>query len=75
MEGTTFTEYVLMQRLARARGMLTDPRFAHEKISSVAYDCGFADVSYFNRVFRRVYGAAPSDVREEARQAARDCLT
>lgn len=74
-EGTTFTEYVLMQRLARARGMLTDPRFAHEKISSVAYDCGFADVSYFNRVFRRVYGAAPSDVREEACRAARDCLT
>jgi AraC-like DNA-binding protein len=70
--GTTFTEYVLMQRLARARGMLIDPRFKDEKISSIAYDCGFADVSYFNRVFRRSYGASPSDVRAHARETARD---
>jgi AraC-like DNA-binding protein len=63
MEGTTFTEYVLSQRIARARNMLTDPRYAGEKISTVAYDCGFNDLSYFNRAFRRQCGAAPSDVR------------
>jgi AraC-like DNA-binding protein len=68
-EGTTFTEYVLSQRLARAHRLLTDPRRDGEKISAVAYDCGFADVSYFNRAFRRHYGAAPSDVRAEARQS------
>ena len=68
-DGTTFTEYVLAQRLARAHRMLTDPRRDSEKISTVAYDCGFGDVSYFNRVFRRSYGAAPSDVRAQARQA------
>jgi AraC-like DNA-binding protein len=67
-EGTTFTEYVLAQRLARAHRRLTDPRRDGEKISSVAYDCGFADVSYFNRAFRRRYGAAPSDIRAEARR-------
>jgi AraC-like DNA-binding protein len=66
-EGTTFTEYVLAQRLARARAMLSDPRHAGEKISTVAYDCGFADVSYFNRVFRRSFGLAPSDIRAQAR--------
>jgi AraC-like DNA-binding protein len=33
------------------------------KISPVAYGCGFGDVSYFNRTFRRHYGAASSDVR------------
>jgi AraC-like DNA-binding protein len=68
-EGTTFTEYVLAQRLARAHDMLTDPRRYVEKISTVAYDCGFGDVSYFNRVFRRSYGAPPSDVRSKARLA------
>jgi AraC-like DNA-binding protein len=62
-EGTTFTEYVLSQRIARARSMLTDPRYAGEKISTVAYDCGFNDLSYFNRAFRRICGAAPSEVR------------
>jgi AraC-like DNA-binding protein len=69
-EGTTFTEYVLAQRLSRAHRMLTDPRRAGEKISAIAYDCGFGDVSYLNRAFRRRYGAAPSDVRAQARQAA-----
>jgi AraC-like DNA-binding protein len=69
-EGTTFTEYVLAQRLARARRRLTDPRSDGEKISAVAYDCGFGDVSYFNRVFRRQYGATPSDLRAQAQQDA-----
>jgi AraC-like DNA-binding protein len=67
-EGTTFTEYVLAQRLARAHRLLLDPRREAEKISVVAYDSGFGDVSYFNRMFRRHFGAAPSDIRAQARQ-------
>jgi len=66
--GTTFTEYVQAQRLARAYRVLADPRREAEKISAVAFDCGFGDVSYFNRVFRRRYGAAPSDVRATAQR-------
>jgi AraC-like DNA-binding protein len=67
-EGTTFTEYVLEQRLACAYRMLTDPRHEGDKISVVALDSGFGDVSYFNRAFRRRYRMAPSDVREEVRR-------
>ena len=62
-EGTTFTDYVLAQRLARAHRLLTDPRHADQKISTVAFDAGFGDLSYFNRTFRRRYGAAPSELR------------
>lgn len=62
-EGTTLTDYVLAQRLARAHRMLTDPRRAGEKISAIALDAGFGDISYFNRVFRRHYGETPSGVR------------
>ena len=68
MDGTTFTDYVLEQRLAHAYRHLTDPRHDRDKISAVAWDSGFGDVSYFNRAFRRRYGLAPSDVREEARR-------
>jgi AraC-like DNA-binding protein len=67
IEGTTFTEYVLAQRLARAHRTLSDPRRAAEKVATVAYDAGFGDVSYFNRAFRRHYGTAPSEVRLSAR--------
>jgi AraC-like DNA-binding protein len=49
--------------------MLSDPRHAVRTISSIAYDVGFGDVSYFNRVFRKLYGATPSDIREAALRA------
>jgi AraC-like DNA-binding protein len=62
-EGTTFTDYVLKQRLARAHRMLTDPRHIADKISSIAFDAGFADLSYFNRAFRQHYGDTPSSIR------------
>jgi transcriptional regulator GlxA family with amidase domain len=63
-EYTTFTDYVLSQRLARAHRMLTDPRRAGDKISAIAFDAGFADLSYFNRAFRQFYGNTPSGIRE-----------
>ncbi|HET7155146.1 MAG TPA: AraC family transcriptional regulator [Hyphomicrobiaceae bacterium] len=62
-EGTTFTDYVLAQRLARAYRLLTDPRRAGEKISAIAFESGFGDVSYFNRAFRQCYGETPSGIR------------
>jgi len=34
-----------------------------QSISSIAYDVGFGDLSYFNRAFRRRYDATPSDIR------------
>ncbi len=62
-EGTSFSEYVLARRLLRAHRMLTDCRWAGVGISSIAYDAGFGDLSYFNRAFKRYYGATPSQVR------------
>jgi AraC-like DNA-binding protein len=69
-EGRTFSGFVLDQRLMRARRMLTDPRRDDETISAIAYACGFGDLSYFNRVFRRRNGATPSAVRAAARRDA-----
>ena len=67
-EGTTFTEYVLEQRLIEADRILSDPRFADRTISDVAYKVGFGDLSYFSRVFRRRFTMTPSDAREQARR-------
>ena len=67
-EGTTFSEFVLGQRLLRAHRMLTDWRFAGWNITAIAFEAGFGDLSYFNRVFRRLYAASPSEVRAEARR-------
>ncbi len=62
-EETTFTSFLLERRLARAYGMLLAPRFAAHTISSIALDSGFGDISYFNKAFRRRYGATPSEMR------------
>jgi AraC-like DNA-binding protein len=68
-EGTTFTEYVVAQRLARAHRMLSDPRFLDHSVTTIAFEVGFGHLSYFNRVFRRAYSATPSEVRASARAA------
>jgi AraC-like DNA-binding protein len=62
-EGVTYTQFVLHQRLERAYRMLRDQRLGTSTISSIAYEVGFGDLSYFNRVFRRQYHRTPSDVR------------
>jgi AraC-like DNA-binding protein len=66
-EGTTFTDYVTRQRLAQAYRMLSDPRFLDRTVTRIAADVGFGNPSYFTRLFRRTYGAPPSDVRATAR--------
>lgn len=64
-EGVSFSEFVRNLRLYRAQRMLTDTRFAGHSISAIAFDVGFADLSYFNRCFRQRYGASPSTMRGE----------
>jgi AraC-like DNA-binding protein len=63
-DGTTFSAFLLARRLARAYRMLCQPQSAQRRVSAIAYDVGFGDLSYFNRSFRRVYGATPMDIRE-----------
>jgi AraC-like DNA-binding protein len=62
--GTTFTEFVLEQRLLSARRLLCSPGVGHDKIGSIAYVAGFSDLSYFNRSFRARFGMTPSEWRD-----------
>src|SRR5262249_27929749 len=66
--GRTFTDHVLTQRLARANRLLSDPRNCERTVTSIAFEVGFGDLSYFNRAFRKQFGAKPSDVRAIARR-------
>ena len=70
-EGATFSEYVLERRLAHVRRLLTNPRLVHRAITSIAFDAGFADLSYFNRTFRRRFDATPTEVRAEGNVGSR----
>src|SRR5262245_1414176 len=71
-EGTTFSHYVLGQRLSHVYRLLTDPRHDDRAIAALAFEAGFGDLSTFNRRFRRHFGATPSDVRATAQSERTD---
>ena len=62
-EGSSFSKYVLSQRLDRAHSLLLHPGQVLRTIAAIAFGCGFGDLSYFNRTFRRRFGMTPSDLR------------
>jgi AraC-like DNA-binding protein len=66
--GKSFTHHVLERRLDKAVVLLRDPRWRGRKIADIAAEAGFTDLSYFNRAFRRRFGATPSDIRSAAEQ-------
>jgi AraC-like DNA-binding protein len=61
--GTGFSERVTELRLQRARALLADRRNDGMRIGDIAYAAGFADISHFNRSFRRRFGMTPTGAR------------
>ncbi len=43
--------------------MLSEPGNDHMKIADIARACGFNEVPYFNRCFRRRFGESPTSLR------------
>ncbi len=65
--GESAAEALLGLRLEAARARLADPRRAAEGIGTVAFACGFHDLSTFNRGFRRRFGTTPGEYRAAMR--------
>ncbi len=61
--GATASATLLRLRLEAARQRLTDPSRRGERIATIAFACGFRELSTFNRAFRRRYGVAPGEMR------------
>jgi AraC family transcriptional regulator, positive regulator of tynA and feaB len=62
----TFTSEIRRRRIEQAHHDLKDPARAALRISDIAADAGFADVTHFHRVFRERYGDTPAQVRRDA---------
>jgi AraC-like DNA-binding protein len=65
--GSSFTGCVNELRLQRAFKLLTEPHTSTQRISDIALEVGFSDVSYFNRLFRTRFGNSPRGVRAVGR--------
>ncbi len=60
--GKTVIAYLVERRIQAALWKL---REGGDKVISVALGCGFNDVAYFNRTFRRIVGCTPSAYRRK----------
>ena len=58
--GKSPIRYLLDRRLAAAMAEL---RGTDEKVTTIALEAGFQDISYFNRSFRRAFGLSPKECR------------
>ena len=65
--GMPFIQYLNDYRLTRAGEYL---KMTEENVTQIALKCGFENLSYFNRLFRRKFGVTPRQYREDQEAAA-----
>lgn len=63
-EQKNFSEFVNHYRIEKAKALLVDPRRHQEKIETIAYDCGFGNVTSFNLAFKGITQMTPSQYRQ-----------
>ena len=61
-KGITIKKYLNQQRVKYAIYLLQNSNLA---IKEVSYNCGFINITHFNRVFKDVTGKAPSQIKKE----------
>ena len=66
--GMPFIQYLNDYRLTRAGEFLQN---TEESVTQIALKCGFENLSYFNRLFRRKFGVTPGQYRGEKEGAAK----
>lgn len=67
--GTGFTEYVRNLRLEHAKEELLS---TNKTITEIAYDCGYSNLSVFNRNFRQEFSLSPKQFRQERKAPAQE---
>lgn len=60
--GLTISDYILEQRITVAKQKL---RFTRDSIEEISQECGFYDLAYFSRKFKKAEGITPSAFRKQ----------
>lgn len=63
--GRTLSDYIIDTRLGYATRMLLDNQ---DSIANISFNCGYNNLSNFNRLFKRKKGCSPSEFREKYRK-------
>nr|WP_250149125.1 helix-turn-helix domain-containing protein [Flagellimonas sp. 389] len=62
-EQKNFSEFVNQYRIEKAKQLLSEPNSIQQKIATIAYDCGFGNVTSFNLAFKAITQLTPSEYR------------
>ena len=65
--GQTIVEYLQRRRVEEAKALLTNTR---KIVTEICFLCGFANLTHFNRVFRRWTGSSPRQYRQKKHESA-----
>ncbi|MBR2761815.1 MAG: helix-turn-helix domain-containing protein [Solobacterium sp.] len=60
--GMTISDFILELRIRRSKELL---RFSGESMEAIAEQCGFYDLAYFSRKFKKTEGTSPSVYRRQ----------
>lgn len=63
--GRTFLDYVNLVRIQKAVEMIVS---TNDSITTIAFATGFQDINYFSRIFKRIMGISPTQLRKQHRQ-------
>ncbi|MCC8187005.1 MAG: AraC family transcriptional regulator [Bacteroides sp.] len=63
--GKNLSEYIIDIRLGFASRLLVDSTMS---VAEICYDCGFNNLSNFNRIFKKKKGCSPKEFREQYRK-------
>jgi AraC-like DNA-binding protein len=63
--GKTFSEYLIDIRIGHASRLLID---SSKSITEICFECGFNNLSNFNRIFKRKKGVTPREFRSHYRK-------
>lgn len=59
--GCTVSDFISEVRISRAEEMLIG---TDETVRKIAFECGFSTLTNFNRLFKRLRGCTPTELRE-----------
>ena len=63
--GKSLSDYIIDIRLGYASSLLVD---SSNSIADICYDCGFNNLSNFNRIFKKKKNCSPKEFRENFRR-------
>ena len=62
---STVMDYIITKRIDKAKHLLQDPSVS---IKYAAEEVGYMDLTYFHRIFKKITGITPAQVREDDRK-------